>query len=97
MALCRQPAAAVARLVWSACHTGKFGLMVARDECGSHTQSEASTEQLLEAMDAITRQNTVCSVQNYPAPMNYSYQLPYDMQSHSRRNVSQGETGKCNL
>lgn len=97
MALCRQPAAAVASLVWSACHSGRFGLMVARDECGSDTWSKPSTEQILEATDAITRQNTVCSVQNYPSPVNYSYQPPYDMRSHSRQNVSRGEEGKCNL
>lgn len=97
MALCRQPAAAVASLVWSACHRGKFGLMVAREERGATLGAEPSTEQLLEAAGAVTRQNAVCSVHNYPAPVSYSYQPPYDTRSHSRQNVSRGETGKCDL
>lgn len=71
MALCRQPAAEVASLVWSACHTGKLGLMVTSDGCSSDTGS-----QLLEATSAIARQDTVCSVQNYSAPVNYSSQPP---------------------
>lgn len=41
MALCRQPAAAVSSLVWSACHGGKFGLMVARDGRGSDSRIRA--------------------------------------------------------